>query len=65
MMSKIVNDLLLRSCCHLFPKPGIQQYQILNPDPFLPRAREAKPLRREKLGNPRGILIGDGLRNPG
>jgi hypothetical protein len=30
------------SCYHLFPGPGIQDSQRLSPDPFSPRARDAR-----------------------
>src|SRR6266446_2552660 len=43
------------SCCHLFPRPGIQGSQRLGPDRFLPRARDARArFARGSSGNPRG-----------
>jgi hypothetical protein len=48
------------SCCHLLPKPGIQQSQLLAPDLFLPRARDTrgrfgKGSSGNLHGRPRGI----------
>jgi len=42
LMPEIIADPLLPSCCHLFSGPGIQESQLLGPDPFLPRARDAR-----------------------
>ena len=41
-MSEIVADPLLPSRYQLFLRPGIQESQQLGPDPFLPRARDAR-----------------------
>lgn len=41
-MPQIVADPLSPSCYPLFPEPGIQESQELDPDPFLPRARRAR-----------------------
>jgi hypothetical protein len=38
MMLEIVNDPLLQSIYPLFSGHGIQQCQIFNPDPFLPKS---------------------------
>src|SRR5260370_40729325 len=59
-MPDIVADPLLLSCYHLFPRPAIQQFQQLGPDPFLPRARDergrfAKGSSGNSAGRPRGI----------
>ena len=59
-MPEIVADPLLLSCYHLFPRPGIQEFQQLDPDPFLPHARDArgrfaKGSSGNLHGRPRGI----------
>ena len=42
------------SCYHLFPGPGIQEYQQLGPDLVLPRARDARGrFAKCSSGNPR------------
>ena len=41
-MPEIIADPLLPFCYQLFPRPEIQESQQLGPDPFLPRAREAR-----------------------
>jgi hypothetical protein len=54
-MPEIVADPLLPSCYHLFPRPGIEEFQQLGPDPYLPRAREARGrFAKGSSGNPRG-----------
>src|SRR5260370_37448368 len=60
LMPEIVADPLLPSCYHVFPRPAIQQFQQLGPDPFLPRARDergrfAKGSSGNSAGRPRGI----------
>ena len=40
------------SCYRLFPKPGIQESQGLDPDRFLPLARVREGPRKGKLGKP-------------
>jgi hypothetical protein len=54
-MPDIVADPLMPSCYRLFPRPGIQESQLLAPDPSLPHARDAR-VRSTKgsSGNPRG-----------
>ena len=42
LIPEIIADPLLPSCYHLFSGPGIQEYQLLGSDPFLPRARDAR-----------------------
>ena len=43
------------SCNRLYPRPRIQESQLLGPDPFLPRAREARGrFAKGSSGNPRG-----------
>jgi hypothetical protein len=54
-MPEIVADPLLPSCYHLSSRPGIQESQRLGPDPFLPRARDARErFAKGSFGNPRG-----------
>src|SRR5260370_22136942 len=54
-MPEIVADPLLPSCSHLLPRPGIQEFQQLGPDPLLPRARDARGrFANGSSGNPRG-----------
>jgi hypothetical protein len=54
-MSEIVADPLLPSRYQLFLRPGIQESQQLGPDPFLPRARDARGrFAKGCSGNPRG-----------
>jgi hypothetical protein len=49
-MPEIVADPLL-----LFSRPGIRESQLLSPDPFLPRARDARGhFAKGSSGNPRG-----------
>ena len=48
-------------CSPLLSEPGIEESQRLGPDPFLPRAREARG-RFASSGNPRGRPRG--IRNP-
>src|SRR6266446_10305020 len=55
LMPEIIADPPLPSCYHLFPRPGIQESQQLGPDPFLPRARDARGrFATGRSGNPRG-----------
>jgi len=45
------------SCVHLLspvPESGFQESQQLDPDLFLPRARDARALAKRRSGNPRG-----------
>jgi hypothetical protein len=37
------------SCYLLFAGPGIEGFQSVDPDPFLPRARRARAFRQGKL----------------
>ena len=54
-MSEIVADPLLPSCHPLLSKSGIEEYQSLGPDPFSPRARDARGrFAKGSSGNPRG-----------
>jgi hypothetical protein len=41
-MSEIVADPPDTSCYLLFSGPGIEEFQSVDPDPFLPRARDAR-----------------------
>src|SRR5580704_2415760 len=62
-MSEIVADPLLPSCHPLLSKSGIEEYQSLGPDPFLPRARDTRGrFAKGSSGNPRGRP--PGIRNP-
>src|SRR5437870_2806956 len=54
-MPEIVADPLLPPCYHLFPGPGIPEFQQPAPDPFLPRGRDARGrFAKGSSGNPRG-----------
>jgi uncharacterized protein DUF5681 len=55
-MPKIVADPPVPSSCYrLFPGSGIEESQRLGPDPFLPRARDARGrFAKGSSGNPRG-----------
>jgi hypothetical protein len=54
-MPEIVADPPAPSCYHLFPEPGTQESQRLDPDLFLPRARGARGrFAKGSSGNPRG-----------
>jgi len=62
-MSEIVADPPALSCSLLLSETGIQEFQSLGPDPFLPRAREARGrFAKGSSGNPRGRPRG--IRNP-
>jgi hypothetical protein len=57
LMPEIVADPPSLSCCHLFFTPGIQQFQQLGADPFLPHARDAcGRFVKGSSGNPRQAL---------
>jgi hypothetical protein len=65
MMSEIVNDLLLRSCCHLFSKSGSSNIKYLA---FIASCLARGGLRRfaERSSETRAaFLIGDWLKYPG
>jgi hypothetical protein len=54
-MPEIVADPPLPSRYQLFSRPEIQESQQLGPDPFLPRARDARGrFATGRSGNPRG-----------
>src|SRR5271157_5706124 len=54
-MMEIIADRPLPSSSLLLPRPGIEEYQPLGPDPFSPRAREARGrFAKGSSGNPRG-----------
>jgi hypothetical protein len=54
-MSEIVADPPAPSCSYLISDPGIQESQQLEPDRFLPRARDARGrFAKGRSGNPRG-----------
>jgi hypothetical protein len=62
-MPETVADLLLRSCSLLLSKGGILESQSVGPDPFVPRARDARGrFAKGSSGNPRGRPRG--IRNP-
>jgi hypothetical protein len=62
-MPEIVADPPDPSCYHLFPGSRIQGFQLLGPDPFSPRGRDARGrLAKGNSGNPRGRPRG--IRNP-
>jgi hypothetical protein len=51
------------ACYHLFPGSRIQEFQLLAPDPFSPRGRDARGrFAKGNSGNPRGRPRG--IRNP-
>jgi hypothetical protein len=53
LMPEIVADPLLPYCYHLFPGPGMQEFQEVGPDPFLPRARDGRgPSSERRAGDP-------------
>lgn len=54
-MPEIVADPPDPSCYHLFSGPGIEEFQSVDPDPFWPRARDARGrFSKGSSGNPRG-----------
>jgi len=54
-MPEVATDPLLPSCYRLISDPGIEQFQSLDPDPFLPRTRDARGrFAKGSSGNPRG-----------
>jgi hypothetical protein len=54
-MPEIVADPPDPSCCHLFSGSRIQEFQLLDPDPFSPRARDARGrFAKGSSGNPGG-----------
>jgi hypothetical protein len=53
-MPEIVADPLSPSCCRLFRRSGIEEYQPLGPDLLLPRARRVRTFREGKLRRPAG-----------
>ena len=62
-MPEISADPPAPSCYRLFREPGIEESQPLDPDPFLPRARDAGGrFAKGSSGNPRGRP--PGIRNP-
>jgi len=62
-MPEIVADPPAPSCSLLLSETGIQESQSLGPDPFLPRARNARGrFANGSSGNPRGRPRG--IRNP-
>ena len=62
-MPEVIPDPPSISCYHLFPEPGVQESQRLDPDFFRPRARDARGrFAKGSSGNPRGRP--PGIRNP-
>jgi len=53
-MPEIVADPPASSCNRLYPEPRFQESQLLGPDRFPPRARDARAFRQGSSGNPRG-----------
>src|SRR6266436_10299377 len=63
LMPEIAADPPSPCCSPLLYRPGIQQSQLLAPDPLLPRARGARGrFAKGSSGNPRGRP--PGIRNP-
>ena len=55
-MTETIADPPLPSCHPLFPRFGIEEYQLLDPDPLLPRAQaRAKRSSGNPGGRPRGM----------
>ena len=62
-MSQIVADPPWPSCCRLFPGPGTEESQRLDPDRLFRSARDARGrFAKGSSGNPRGRP--PGIRNP-
>ena len=62
-MPETADDPPASSCNRLYPRPRFQEFQSLEPDPFLPRAREAcGRFAKGSSGNPRGRPRG--IHNP-
>ncbi len=54
-MPEIAADPPASSCNRLYSRPQFQEFQSLEPDPFLPRARDARGrFAKGSSGNPRG-----------
>jgi hypothetical protein len=59
-MPEIAADPPASSCYRLYPRPRFEESQLLGPDPFLPRARDARGrfaivrFAKGSSGNPRG-----------
>lgn len=54
-MPEIATDPPASSCYRLYSRPRFQESQLLGPDPFLPRARDARGrFAKGSSGNPRG-----------
>jgi hypothetical protein len=54
-MPEAIADPLSRCCSLLLSEPGIEEFQQLGPDRFLPRARDARGhFAKGSSGNPRG-----------
>ena len=63
LMSRIVADPPWPSCCRLFPGPGTEESQRLDPDRLFRSARDARGrFAKGSSGNPRGRP--PGIRNP-
>jgi hypothetical protein len=54
-MPEIATDPPTSSCYRLYSRHRFQESQLLGPDPFLPRARDARGrFAKGSSGNPRG-----------
>ena len=49
-MPESATDPSASSCNRLYPRPRFEESQLLGPDPFLPRPRDARAFRQRKLG---------------
>ena len=56
-MPELLAQPLSLSCYRLFPDPGIEEFQRLDPDPFLPPARDMRT--REPPHSERVRLVWD------
>src|SRR5271155_1085860 len=63
-MSEIVADPPNPSCYLLFSRPGIEESQSVDPDPFLPRARDARGRLASREAPVTHAVVGSGIGKP-